>query len=499
MRRCLALKFRTCAGWICCATIGFATLWCVAGAQAAEQATAAPAPDEVIEYLDSISPDLVSVSQDLWNFAELGLQESRSAARLIGVLKQAGFRVKEGVSGMPTAFVAEYGSGQPVIGILAEYDALPELSQQATGIRRPVEGKTTGHGCGHCALGTGAVGAALAVKQVWEKRGLKGTLRVYGTPAEETLIGKVYMTLDGQFNDLDACLHWHPGDRNRIWYGSSKAMISAKFTFTGIPAHASVSPDKGRSALDGVELMNVGANYMREHIKETSRIHHVITNGGGQPNVVPATAQVWYYVRADAHQDVEANFDWLTEIAEGGARMSRTKVQVQIDTDCHEIIPNLPLSKLIHKHLKRVGPPRFDAADLSLASELQAAIRADFGLKEAKPLADTVEELPLIPDRNPGSTEVGDVSWHVPTSGLSTACFAAGSPGHSWQNVAAIGSPIGHKGMLVAAKVLALSALELFQDPNSLKEARDDFQERMKDRKYTTKVPKDQKAPRAIR
>src|SRR4029077_8349971 len=182
--------------------------------------------------------------------------------------------------------------------------ALPELSQQVTGIRRPVDGKTTGHGCGHCALGTGAVGAALAVKQVWEKRGLQGTVRVYGTPAEETLIGKVFMTLDGQFKDVDACLHWHPAAKNRVTYDSSKAMISAKFTFHGLPAHASASPDRGRSALDGVELMNVGANYMREHIKETSRIHYVITNGGGQPNVVPATAQVWYCVRANNHQDV---------------------------------------------------------------------------------------------------------------------------------------------------------------------------------------------------
>src|SRR5262249_25420221 len=193
-------------------------------------------------------------------------------------------------------FVAEYGSGKPVIGILAEYDALPELAQQATGVRKAIEGRNAGHGCGHCALGAGAVGAALAVKEAYDRHKLKGTVRVYGTPAEETVIGKVYMTLDGQFNDLDACLHWHPGTQNRAWYGSSKALISAKFTFTGLPAHASSSPDKGRSALDGVELMNVGANYMREHVKETNRIHYVITNGGQPPNVVPATAQGGYFV-----------------------------------------------------------------------------------------------------------------------------------------------------------------------------------------------------------
>jgi aminobenzoyl-glutamate utilization protein B len=432
--------------------------------------------DDILKYLDSIRPDLVSVNQDIWDFAELGLQEHRSAARLVGVLKKAGFRVKEGVSGMPTAFVAEYGSGKPVVGILAEYDALPELSQQVTGVRRAIEGRTAGHGCGHCALGSGAVGAALAVKEVYDRHKLKGTVRVYGTPAEETVIGKVYMTLDGQFNDLDACLHWHPSTHNRVWYGSSKALISAKFTFTGLPAHASSNPDKGRSALDGVELMNVGANYMREHIKETSRIHYVVTNGGGQPNVVPATAQVWYYVRANAHPDVESHFDWLTDIAEGAAKMSRTKVQWQIDTDCHEIIPNLPLSRLILKNLKKVGPPAFDQADRDLASRLQTAMRADFALKEAKPLDDTIEELPAAaPPPDGGSTDVGDVSWHVPTGGLNTACFAAGSPGHSWQNVAAVGSPIGHKGLLVAAKVLALSTVDLLQDPQALKDAKADF------------------------
>jgi aminobenzoyl-glutamate utilization protein B len=345
-----------------------------------------------------------------------------------------------------------------------------------------------------------AVGAALAVKAACEKHHLGGTVRLYGTPAEETLIGKVYMTLDGQFDDLDACLHWHPGTRNRVWFSSSKAVVSAKFTFRGLPAHASGSPDKGRSALDGVELMNVGANYMREHVKQDSRIHYVITNGGAQPNVVPAAAQVWYYVRADAHEDVERNFDWLQEIAEGAARMSRTKVAAQIDTDCHEIIPNLPLSRVLERNFRWVGPPRFDDADRELARRLQEPLRAEFGVREDKPLRDDVEALPDKPyPPDAGSTDVGDVSWHVPTSGFGAVCFAAGSPGHSWQNVAAVGSPIGHKGMLVAAKVLALSAAELLQDRKVLEEARADFAQRMKGRKYTTRIPKGQKAPLAIR
>jgi aminobenzoyl-glutamate utilization protein B len=467
---------------------------------AAAESELSPLQRDLVQYLDTLQPELVKVNQDIWTFAELGLEEHRSAARLIGLLKKAGFKVKEGVSDMPTAFVAEYGSGRPIIGILAEYDALPELSQQVSGKREPVPGRTTGHGCGHCALGTAAVGSALALKEVYQKHNLKGTIRLYGTPAEETLIGKVYMTLDGQFKDLDACLHWHPGSRNRVWFESSQAMISAKFTFTGLPAHAAGSPERGRSALKGVELMNIGVHFMREHVKDSSRIHHVITNGGGAPNVVPATAQVWYYVRGNTHEDAVANFDWVCEIAEGAAKMSRTKVTWQIDTDCHEIIPNLALSKVIYRNLKLIGPPKFDDADRDLARKLQEPLRAEFGLKEEKPLHDTIEELPAKPPApGKGSTDVGDVSWHVPTSGLGVACFALGSPGHSWQNVAAVGSPIGHKGMLVAAKVLALSAADLLQEEKVLKEAKAELQERLKDRPYVTRVPKGQKAPRTIR
>jgi aminobenzoyl-glutamate utilization protein B len=454
---------------------------------------------EIVKHLDSLQGELIDVNQDIWTYAEVGLEEHRSSKRLIEVLKKAGFRVKEGVADMPTAFVAEYGSGAPVIGILAEYDALPELSQEVAGTRKPALGRTTGHGCGHCALGTASIGAGLALKHVYDKHKLKGTIRIYGKPAEETLIGKVYMLLAGLFADLDACLHWHPGTKNRTYFSTSKACVSAKFTFSGIAAHASGSPDKGRSALDGVELMNVGANYMREHVKETNRVHYVITKGGEQPNVVPATAQVWYYVRANDHDDMEKQVDWLKDISEGAAKMSRTKVKMQIDTDCHELIPNAPLSKLVLKHLKKVVAPRFDKADRDLATQLQTSIRADFGLKEKKPLQDTVDEFPDKPYSDSGSTDVGDISWFVPTSGLSTACFAAGSPGHSWQNVAAVGSPIGHKGMMVAAKVLALSAAELLQSPAELKAARTDFQERMKDRKYTTLIPEGQGAPRAIR
>jgi aminobenzoyl-glutamate utilization protein B len=244
MRRCSIILCLLCVSWLSLAPTGYG------------DDVTTPIQADMMRYLDTIRADLVSMNQDIWTFAELGLEEHRSAARLTGALKKAGFKVKEGVANMPTAFIAEYGSGTPIIGILAEYDALPELSQQATGARQPVEGRTTGHGCGHCALGTAAVGAALAVKEVYDKHKLQGTIRVYGTPAEETLIGKFYMLLAGLFGDLDICLHWHPGSQNRVYYSSSKAMISAKFTFHGLPAHASSSPDKGRSALSrAAEIM----------------------------------------------------------------------------------------------------------------------------------------------------------------------------------------------------------------------------------------------------
>jgi aminobenzoyl-glutamate utilization protein B len=466
---------------------------------AAKALDLSPIQQEMVRHLDSLQPELVAVNQDIWTYAEVGLQEYRSATRLVGLLKKAGFRVREGVSNMPTAFIAEYGSGSPVIGITVEYDALPELSQEVTAERKPAAGRSAGHGCGHCALGTAAVASALAVRAVYDQHGLKGTIRVYGTPAEETCIGKVYMTLDGCFKDLDVCLHWHPSGSNRSWYASSQAMISAKFTFTGVAAHAAGSPEKGRSALKAVELMNIGVNYMREHVKETSRIHYVITDGGAQPNVVPPTAQVWYYVRGSTHEDAEYLFEWLQEIAEAAAKMTRTKMRMQVDTDCHEIIPNLPLSRLITKNLKRIGPPQFSPEDLNLARQLQKSVAVQFGSKEDKALKDTIEEIPEKPPAEKGSTDVGDISWHVPTGGLNTVCSAAGSPGHSWQIVAASGSPIAHKGMLVAGKVLALTAVDLLQNPQILKEAKADFQERMKQRPYTTKIPKGQKAPKAIR
>ena len=319
--------------------------------------TLSPAQKTALADVQGRADELKSVNRTIWELAEIGLQEHESSALLISKLKRNGFRIEEGVSGMPTAFVASYGEGTPVIGILAEYDALPDMSQKVVGFREPrIEGGG-GHACGHSGLGTGALGAVLAVKAAIDNHQLKGTVRLYGTPAEETLIGKVYMLLDGQFDDLDICLHWHPSSKNAAQGGSSKAMVSVKFTFKGTPAHGSVSPHAGRSALDAVELMNAGVNFMREHVREDARMHYVITNGGGQPNVVPPEATVWYFIRADSHTDVEYNFRWIQDIARGAALMTKTEMSLQIDTDCHEVLPNTPLTEIIDGNFRRDWRP----------------------------------------------------------------------------------------------------------------------------------------------
>lgn len=467
--------------------------------RADDAAALRPAQAAAVADVDQRADQIKATNEALWKLAEVGLEERKSSELLVGQLKDAGFTVEENIADMPTAFLASYGSGRPIIGILAEYDALPGMSQRVAPQRVPVSEGGAGHACGHSGLGAGAVGAAMAVKAALEKHAIPGTIRLYGTPAEETVIGKVYMTLDGQFDDLDICLHWHPASRNEAWSGSSKALVSAKFTFAGTPSHASVSPASGRSALDAVELMNVGANFMREHIKEDARLHYVITDGGGQPNVVPPTATVWYFVRADGHQDVEYNFRWLQDIAKGAALMTRTKLTVAIDTDCHEIIVNAPLSDLITKNLRRIGPPTFNAKEIEFARRLQAPLTAQFGTKFPLAIDETIHRATVGTQPSKGSTDVGDISWRVPTGGLRTSCLVAKSPGHSWQNVASIGSTIGEKGILYAAKVLAVTAIDLFENPKLLAAARGDWQQRMKSRTYFSFIPEGQAPPRKIR
>ncbi len=405
-------------------------------------------------------------------------------------------QLEAGAAGMPTAFVASYGTGRPIIGILAEYDALPGLSQEAVPERKERPGVENGHGCGHSVFGTASTGAAIAVKNAMEFHGVEGTVRLYGTPAEETGIGKTYMLREGHFKDDDIILQWHSSFVTASGYGYTKAVVSVKFKFSGLAAHASASPHSGRSALDAVELMNTGVNFMREHVKEDARIHYVITNGGGQPNVVPPEAEVWYYIRANKHNDVEEYYDWVHDIAKAAAMMTRTKLtSVEIPTDMHEVLPNRVLSEVIHKNLELIGPPPFTAEDEAFARKIQEPL----GRKFPKVLSDRIEPMPDEPGQGVASTDVGDISWFVPVGGFVAATQAYGSPGHSWQIVACTGSGIGEKGMIVAAKTIAEYGYRPVWLVGTDRKGPSRFREDPRPLTYRTLIPEGQKAPKSIR
>jgi aminobenzoyl-glutamate utilization protein B len=449
-----------------------------------------------IGWIDGNSKTLNRINKNIWNYAETGLREFKSAKELIDLLKANGFAVEEGVAGMPTAFVASYGSGRPIIGILAEYDALPGLSQGATPDRRGRTGIESGHGCGHSVFGTASTGAAVAIKQAMAADRLQGTVRLYGTPAEETGIGKTYMLREGLFKEDDVILSWHTGDQTASNYAYTKALVSVKFRFSGLPAHASTSPHEGRSALDAVELMSTGVNYMREHVQEDARIHYVITQGGGQPNVVPSETEVWYYIRADKHTDVEKYFNWVQDIARAAAMMSRTELStIKVDSDMHEVLPNRTLAEVIHRNLELVGAPQFSDQEKAFARETQTALEGHY----EKALSESIEPLPDKPGQGRASTDIGDISWFVPVGRLRAASYTLGAPGHSWQIVACTGTSIGEKGLMVAAKTLAASAIDLYQSEELRDRVQADFEKIREPLDYRTLIPEDQKAPQVIR
>jgi aminobenzoyl-glutamate utilization protein B len=465
---------------------------------AATSPTAQSDPKQaVMAWVDANVSTLNRVNRNIWGWAETGLEEVKSSNELQELLRTNGFTVESGVAGMPTAFVASYGSGKPVIGILAEFDALPGLSQDASAERKSRPEVMAGHGCGHSVFGTASTAAAVAIKQALAAGTIKGTVKLFGTPAEETGIGKTYMLREGSFKDVDTILSWHAGDRTAAAWDYSKAVVSVKFRFEGLPAHASVSPHMGKSALDAVELMSVGVNFMREHVKEDTRIHYVITNGGGQPNVVPPSAEVWYYLRANKHTDVEDYYVWLTEIARSAAAMSRTKlVEARVEADMHEVLPNRTLAELIHKNLELIGPPKFDDREKAFAR----ATQKDLKPQPALALAERVEPLPSSsPEQGTHSTDVGDLTWFFPVGQFTVATYSYGAPGHSWQVVACTGMSIGEKGMLVAAKTIAATAVDLYRTPAAIEKARADQKQMMAGLKYTTLIPEGQKAPKTIR
>jgi len=454
----------------------------------------------VLNYLDANRDRLARLAKDIWDHPEVGLQEFYASRLIVDVLEKAGFSVNGGVAQMPTAFVASWGEGKPVIGILGEYDALPGLSQKVSATKEPIEEGAPGHGCGHNLFGVASLGAALAVKEAMEESTIKGTIRYYGCPAEETMIGKIFMARARVFDDLDAAIGWHPFYANTVWSCSSLAMNSFKVNFHGVAAHASAAPEAGRSALDGVQLMDIGVNYLREHIVEKARIHCVITNGGEAPNVVPPFAQVWYYVRAPLREQVEGIYSRMLDIAKGAALMTGTTFEVDFLTGGYDMLPNDRLGELLLEKLKQVGPPQFTDEEKDFAKQLQATlppgavenILRSYGLTRegvGDPLCDRIVDPFDKGEVLPASTDVSDVSYITPTAQVTTCCQALGTPVHSWQNVAFAGSSIGFKGMMLAAKAMALAALDLETKPDILKAARDEFEKKTEGKKYVSPLP----------
>lgn len=437
--------------------------------------------DLAIKDIQGKYDDYKKVALQIWNYAEVGYKEVRSSALHQKTLSDNGFTVEAGVADIPTAFVATYGSGKPVIGILAEFDALPGLAQNATPEKSTIEGQNAGHGCGHHLFGTASVAAAIELKKLMAEGKLKGTIKLYGCPAEEGGSGKVYMVRAGLFNNVDVVIHWHPGNDNEVTMTSALANSSAKFRFHGLSAHAAAAPERGRSALDGVESMNYMVNMMREHIPQETRIHYVITNGGKAPNVVPDFAEVYYYVRHPKRDQVKEIFDRVVNAAKGAALGTGTSVEYEIIGGTHDLLLNKTLGEVMQKDLEKVGGVNYTAEEVVFAKKIQASFT--FSAPDLS-VASTVKPLNLSPDAGGGSTDVGDVSYVVPTVGMSAATWVPGVPAHSWQAVACGGTDIGIKGMMVAAKTMALTAIDLYNNQQLIDKATEEFKSQRDNYQY---------------
>ena len=433
-------------------------------------------------------------ARQIWEWAEPGYQETRSAGLLASLLSNAEFEVVMGVAEIPTAFTATFGRGKPVIGILGEFDALPGLAQETVPRRQSREGGNGyGHACGHHLFGTASAAAAIAIAEQIKAGRLKGTVRFYGTPAEEGGGAKVYMARAGLFADCDAVLHWHPAGRNSAGDPTNMSRIAAKFRFHGRSAHAAGAPEQGRSALDAVELTNHAAQLLREHTPDFSRIHHVITAGGGAPNVVPDFAEVYYYVRHPDAPVVKGLYERLLKCARAGALATETRLEVEYLGGTYNLLPNDTLAAVTLKNLRRLVDLRYTEEETAFAREIQETLSKPEPLET---LSQVFDQSGLV---TKGSTDVGDVSWQVPTTGLSTATWVPGTPAHSWQAVAAGGNSVGRKGMLLAARALAATAWDLFRDPALLVAAKSELARRRAGQDYRPMLEPGQQPPLGYR
>ena len=446
--------------------------------------------DEAFRWVDQNKDRIISWNDKIWEYAELPMEEYQSSRLLADALEKEGFQVERGVAGMPTAFIATFGSGEPVLGFLAEYDSLPGLSQKAVPFKEPLVEDGPGHGCGHNLLGVASTAAAMAMKYVMETRKLSGTIKLFGCPNEENDIGKTFMAKEGFFNSLSAAVDWHPGDGNFVPLGGSHAIHNFTVTFRGKTAHAGGDPWDGRSALDGIEIMNVAVNYLREHVKPTVRIHYVVTSGGKVPNVVPDYAVAWYNCRDVTIEGSEEIYKRIQKIAEAAAIASETQVEVKLLTAIHELVVLEKSSRIMQQNLELVGPPQFTTEDQEFARKVQRTL----GIEQAG-LHDRI--IPLRPPGNEGfgggGTDVAEVSWNAPVLRLSIASEAIGGPGHSWAVVCTGSTPIAHKAIITTAKVLSATMLDLLTQPKLLAEVRAEWKEKTKGKPYRSYLPADAK------
>ncbi|WP_426445896.1 amidohydrolase [Paenibacillus sp. S-38] len=463
---------------------------------------------QLVQWMLEHEPLYEDLALQIWERPETAYEELFASSLLSSVLEEAGFRLRRGIGGIPTAFVAEYGSGGPVLGILGEYDALPGLSQKVSAEREPVTPNGPGHGCGHNLLGTAGVEAAVALKHRLEAEGIAGTIRYYGCPAEEVLSGKTFMAREGVFDDLDAALTWHPGSQNTPWSTPTSALTSVELHFHGRAAHAGGAPHLGRSALDAVELTNIGANYLREHVPDGSRIHYTITNGGVAPNIVPDAASVWYYLRGANREAADELLARLLKIAQGASLMTETEMGWEIKGGAYSLNVNHSLNALLTRQKDAAQAPSFSEEDrrlaLSLVDTLEPAQKEaalakalKLGLPEGELLpAGFSEPGPAGGPPSGGSTDLGDVSWITPVGQIITTCAPVGIQVHTWQASAAFGSPIGLKGMHYAARLIALAAYELLTDRGEgLAQARAEFLASTRGRSYVPAIPREVLAP----
>ncbi|HXF41362.1 MAG TPA: amidohydrolase [Blastocatellia bacterium] len=441
--------------------------------------------DEVVASIEKHKGELIGLSDQIWGFAETALRETRSSKLLADYAEKQGFNVKRGVAGMPTAFTASYGQGRPIIGILGEYDALPGISQKAQPVKEALEAGSAGHGCGHNLFGAASLGAALAIKEMIAAGKLKGTIRFYGTPAEESVGGKIYMAREGLFNDLDVCLAWHPEDKTVADVDSSQAIVDFIVEFKGKAAHAAADPWNGRSAVAALEFFTTGLNRMREFVKPTVRMHYTIQKGGDVPNVVPEYARVWCWLRDSKRAGVEDLLARARKIAEGAALMAGVESKLTIQTGDYEMLANLAGAKIIHANMEWLGPLQYTNEEQEFAKAIQRATGV-----EPKGLNGAIQPLnPPKPDPEGGSTDVGDVSWIVPTLHLSVTTAPENAPWHAWPVVACGGMSIGHKGLVYAAKALAATMVDLFEDEKARDAIRAEFKEKTKGEVYKPYVP----------